>query len=480
MRAWLSNTLATGGAVGASWGAAVWHWRATNRMPSDVELAGALVVLPLVLLLAFWGGKKILAAAAASSAAGAAAGDAAAPAQPAPAASPAPVMLAGALRMPHGASAEELAEAILSKKARPDLDPELQDDDGFPVLSGRVADVDELAQQELMVDWLALQAQQPHFETEHWRALALGSAVVAELAAHAMLHPLLPAYRDAQPAARAAQALPVLQLLPLLPDEWDEGRRQGAANWLLHLVVAQGWPAERAVLAAPAGADRAAPFQRIGQLAAQHAQAQLPYLSIVLACASHISGASVAAWAARGTLFTAANPDGAIPGEGAAGLLLADAAQALLIDADAAIVLHAAAAGRRATSADAAGRTDTTLLAELGETALRSAAPGSAAVGLLAADTDQRSSRVAELMGMANTALPELDPSSQFLSVAASGGSAGAVPAVATLVLARHAAAQPEPAPQVLCVSNLDAFQRSAVLVGRKAAAPATAALETA
>jgi hypothetical protein len=427
-------------------------------------LAGGLVMLPLLLLAAVWGGGKV----AAQMAAAPAPADAA---PGAPAATPAAlaatsVMLAGALRMPHGASAEELAQAMLTKQARLALDPELADANGFPLLSGRVADVDELAQEELMADWLGKQAGQPRLEAEQLRALALAGDVAAELARAATLHPLLSAYLQAAPSAPAP---PLLQLLPLLPDEWDQQQRALAADWLLHVVAEQGWPAERLALSV-AGAGASA-FQRMADLADLHVQSGRPYLCIVLACASHIGERSVAAWSARGALLTAANPAGQAPGEGAAGLLLADAGQAGLIDADAAVVLHRAANGLRATSADARGRTDTELLAALGAQALLPAAPG-ASVGLLAADTDHRASRVAELMGMAHAALPELDLASQVVSVAASCGSAGAVPALAALVLARQACAD-QPGLHALCVSNQHSHQRGAILVGPRTEATA-------
>ncbi|MEC5164090.1 MULTISPECIES: hypothetical protein [unclassified Janthinobacterium] len=467
MRPWLSRTLLVAGGVVLCWIGVAWYWRAGNRMPGGAELAGGLVMLPLVLLLAVWGGGKAAALMAAAPAPAGAAPDA--PAAPAPVAATA-VMLAGALRMPHGASAEELAQAILTKQARLALDPELLDDNGFPLLSGRVADIDELAQEELMADWLRQQAGQPRLEAEQWRALALAGDVAAELARAATLHPLLAAYLQAAPSARAALAPPVLQLLPLLPDEWDQEQRTLAGHWLLHIVAAQGWPAERLALSGPAEREGASAFQSMAELADLHVQTGQPYLSIVLACASHVGERSVAAWSARGRLLTAANAGGEVPGEGAAGLLLADAGQALLVDADAAVVLHRAAHGLRATSADAKGRADIELLAALSAQALLCAAPG-ASVGLLAADTDQRSSRVGELMGMANAALPELDLASQVISVAASCGSAGAVPALAALVLARQACAE-QPGLYALCVSNQHSHQRGAVLVGPRT--PAT------
>ncbi|MCX7289921.1 MAG: hypothetical protein NTY28_02165, partial [Janthinobacterium sp.] len=55
------------------WGGAIWYWRASTRVPTAGDLAGAMLVLPLSLLLAFWLGKKLLARLAAGPAMAAAA-----------------------------------------------------------------------------------------------------------------------------------------------------------------------------------------------------------------------------------------------------------------------------------------------------------------------------------------------------------------------------------------------------------------------
>jgi hypothetical protein len=476
MRPWLSRSLLIAVTFALCWGGAVWYWRETNRMPTSGELAIYLLLVPLGLLLSFWFAKKLIAALTAAPAVAALAQD---PAQDKPDATPAqpgaPLrIVAAALRMPHGDSAPELAEAMLSEQARLELDPELSDDNGYPVMSGRVAGVDETAQADAMADWLQQSGlAELRFDAEQWRALSLGSSVLGELAQAVLMHQVLPQYLAASPAERVALDLPMLQLVALLPAEWDGARRQAAASWFLHLIEQQGWPAERLALSGAAVAHAIAPFALIGQLAGQAEREDRSCLAIVLSCASHIGELSVQDWAERGILFTARNPGGRIPGEGAAGLLLADSRQALLLDAPDAVQLHAASAAMRGASADGKGRTDTELLAGLGQQALRTGAADASLVSFLSADTDHRSSRVTELMSMANAMLPQLDLSTQVLSVAASCGDAGTVSALAALVLAQQDAV--DNASHVLCVSNLDPYQRSAVLVG-PASAPAASA----
>ena len=150
MRPWLSRSLIAAATFAACWLGAVWYWRETRRMPGTDDLVIYLLLLPLLLVLLVWGGSKLLAAAGAASAAAKAAASAAADTttQTAPAAPPAALnVLAGALRMPHGDSAARLADALLSRKANLALDPELVDESGYPILSGRVDGVDVPAQQ---------------------------------------------------------------------------------------------------------------------------------------------------------------------------------------------------------------------------------------------------------------------------------------------------------------------------------------------
>jgi hypothetical protein len=133
-----------------------------------------LVGLPLALLLAVLAGtswivRRTVAPAVATAAA-------AAPAIDAGHASMAPpplAILATSLRVPHGDSPEALAAAIADGKARPDLDRELVDDDGYPVMCARCPDADDADDDALREDVSAFVAAQggtdPQFSDEQWR-----------------------------------------------------------------------------------------------------------------------------------------------------------------------------------------------------------------------------------------------------------------------------------------------------------------------
>ncbi|SEN05921.1 hypothetical protein SAMN05428959_1015 [Duganella sp. CF517] len=467
MRPWLSRSLIVAAAFAACWLGAVWYWRATRRMPGTDDLVIYLLLLPLLLVLLVWGASKLVAAAGAASAASAA--SATAPAAQTPSAAPpaaALAVLAGALRMPHGDGTAQLADALLSRKANLALDPDLLNDSGYPILSGRVDDVDIAAQQDTMDEWLRAHHADTHFSGEQWRALALGSDVATELAAQLDGHPALAPYTDAVRAGKPPPPLPMLHVVALLPADWADAERTAAIGWLRHVVARYGWPAAR--LAPPLLAVHAqAALPLIGQLANQARQEEQPLLCLVLACGSHIGEASVEAWAGQGMLFDSDHPQGRIPGEGAAGLLLADAAQgALFADQDLPL-MYPASSALRAASADTKQRGDVGLLAELAKQALATAGVDAANIAMLTADSDQRASRMTELLAMVSATLPELDPGEQLLTVAAACGDAGAVSTVAALVLAQQQVR--DGAGPALCVTNLDPFHRGAVLL----AAPA-------
>ena len=466
MRTWLKNVLLAAAVFALCWGGALWYWRSTNTMPGSADVVLYLVLLPVVVLFLLWFAKKLVVLASAAPLAAAATADAA-PAAAAVAAAPVLHLMAGALRLPHGQSAQELRDAIGANEARPALDAELKDDYGFPVMSARIDGLDAEATREAMAAWLATQGlPDPSFNDEQWRALALGADVAVELAQAAGAH------RHLDGHAEAAGVLPTLQLLPLLPAGWDLGQRLAAGRWLLHLVQLQGWPAERLALSAAAERGIADPLALMSQLAQQGVREAVPCVAIVLACASHLGEDTIDAWSAQGLLFTARNQRGQIPGEGAAGLLLADAAQAVLFDADPAPQLHAAQQGAHAASTDGPGQVDPGVLARLGKGALDGAASRADDVQLVVGDADHRGSRVGELLSAASAAAPQLDGATQVIGVAASCGRAGAVGALAALVLARQETL--DHGSHVLYLSNQDPFLRSAAIV-RPAPVPSAA-----
>jgi hypothetical protein len=477
---WLRNAVVTSAAFGGSWGASIFYWRETNRVPAVSELVVYLLVLPLLLLGTWWLARKawtrVTAPATASPAAGAAgavgadAGTAAiAPAPPLP---PALTIAASALRVPHGDSVSTLRAAVAGNRARPTLDKELSDDDGYPILSARLEDAGDAALRDDLLPWLqARQLDDPRFDQGQWRALAAASAVAAELAAQASVHIGLAPWLEQQeerrqgrlpPDSVAVPAPPALRLLAMWPDDWQPQQRELAQQWLHHVADEAGWPtALLAPAAAPLTRNDAEAGIVLNELLQRCADTHHPCLAIVIAAGSHLSEANISRLSSQNALYTANQPQGRIPGEGAAGLLLADAATAGRIGGGS--TLQALHHGRRLTSADEVRRDTDTSLPDAVNHALQAAQVNGSAITLVAADTGHRTSRVTELMHVVTAAAPQLDPGVDVISAGASCGSCGAVGWLTALALG-DAEAQDRNAP-VLCISNEDPYHRYAALL---------------
>ncbi|MGZ8315971.1 MAG: hypothetical protein ACXW3B_12455 [Telluria sp.] len=449
MPGWVKGSLLAVPVFGACWGGAIWYWRASSGSPETSDLFLFLVALPVGLFLAFWLGRKVIEARLAVPAT--VTPDQAAMATAAPEAPPLAI-LAASLRSPHGASPEELATTIADRKARADLDQELVDDNGFPVMTARCIDARDDALQEEITDWLSLNnVSELSLNDEQWRAIAMATVVAGELASKAAC--------DLIPTEGVA---PVLHLMPILPPEWKIEQRRVVGVWLRHSVAQFGWPSAQVTVAVET-AEPATLSAVLGHLSNHAAAKDTPLAAIIVACASHIGDASVAQWVEQTTLFAPSRPHGQIPGEGAAGLLVTDVGQARTIDDAVFVVLGPACEARRDSSTDDIKRADATALLDVAMLALKRGAAELSDVAMIVADTGHRSNRMDELMGLALPAMPQLDAAVDVVSVGLATGTCGAVPFVTALALARHHVLERDAS--VLCISNEDPFVRSAVLL---------------
>lgn len=448
---WLKNTLLATGVVALCWAAAIAYWRSAENAPGTGELALVLLALPLVLLITLWAIKKRLT------------GQPVAAVVPVTHSASKPVtaewklpplaILATALRAPHGASAEELAAAIAEGKAHADLDPELIDDQGFPVATARREDAVDEALQEEFNDWLEKNEKIGlSFSAAQWRALTLGTAVVRDLASEAASI-LMPS--EGTP--------PVLQLIPLLPAEWTVEHRAATVMWFKQQVIEFGWPAASMYCVDLPGDREHALIKAFGKLAHDASTPGHGVVALVIACDSQIDQEAVDRWQTRGVLLTTSGTDGLTPGEGAAGMLLTDLQQAQCNKDLAYAVLEPFLDARHDVSTDTSKHTNTKLLLSLAERACKAAAIEPTDVAMIVADTGSRANRMLELMGVTSTTFPQLENTAEVAPVGVATGTCGVVPGITTLALAHHhALARAAP---VLYASNEDAHLRCTALV---------------
>ena len=480
MGTWIKRGFLVCAVFAITWAMCIVYWSGSNHMPDGGDVILYLLVLPVGFLLAIWAIRKIRNAMAASAAASAAArAQPAADISPAaPAAHPERMwtlsFAACALRTPHGSDAGKLLEQMQAHDLRLELDGELKDGDGFPILAGRVAGIDPLAALEDFQAWRDSQtkhgehAAETLLDQEQYRTLALGADIARELGDRLTLHSALAAYLDAPAHLKQDVPLPQLHLIPMLPAWWEPTQRLLAAQWLAHLVTQQGWPPEKLTVV-PAAGDNVHPLLHMDRLIATsrtaQAQQETPYIAMVIAAESNLGNATVEQWQQQGRLLHGARNVGQVPGEAAAGFILADAGQIAALSAEDPVQLHRASLGRRDKSADQPGRVDGDLLSTLAQAALRDAGIDATQVSLLVTDGDHRGSRTEETMKLGYAVLPELDLGSQCVKIGADCGWAGSATVLTALAVA-HAKTAQDGQPSLLACND-DALERAAVILSK-------------
>ncbi|UIN21234.1 hypothetical protein [Herbaspirillum frisingense] len=481
MGTWIKRSLFVCVIFAVTWVMFIAYWSGSNHMPDIRDIILFLLVLPVCFLLAMWAVRRLRLSLAAAAAARQAAAQAPAPELPAAPAHHverhwALVIAASALRSPQGDDAPTLLSQLQKQDARLDLDTELNDRQGFPILAGRI---DSLDLDGTRSDYLAWHRTQ-HGEASapaalpavHLRTMTLAADIIRELGQRLQAHPFLSQYLEAPVHQREAVGLPQLHLLALLPARWDGAHRLQVAQWLGQLLAQQGWPREKITVLPVIAGEPVHPMQHLDRLIATSrdvntkqpsSQLTSPYLAVAVAAESCLDDTLIEEWEAQQQLLCSSSTTGKSPGEGAAGLILADATQAIALGTDALVLLHRAALGRNERSADARGRVDSELLSRLVQASLQDAGVAPAAIGLLATDSDYRASRTEETMKMGYDSLPDLDLGSQCVKLGAGCGAAGAATVMSTLVLAHRASEQLGQA--ALCVSNDDAHERAAMVV---------------
>lgn len=450
---WLAITIVV-------WLFTIWHWQSNRHEASNAEIVGQLFVLPLALtaffLLVLWGVTRLREQASAPLAAAPRNGE-----QAVPVASAQPVtdeaqrqlsawVVAEAVTLPAGADAGAAWAGLQSQAVRPELDSELQDIDGLPVFTARVADLD-------VRDWLDAHAELARGDAalpdDVLRGLALLEAPLHQmLSAVAELVPATDATPDvdervsaaggrdmkahlsgvAAPVnkalvqSRAAMA-PHLTVRLLLPSSWTEQARAAAVEWIrsqcgslldwAEATRAKGvrWSVD--VLERPE-----ALWDELDQQMVQWSREPRPELLLLLAVDSAVNEASVERMQAVGELFTSTHQTGKVPGEAAAGLLLAnehwpDLAQR----ADQPVRMWRPVRTARDKSADAVGRVGAAALGAALQHALSLNQADKERL-LVVSDADHRASRTAELFEALQEVMPGVDP---MLAVTRVGESCG-------------------------------------------------------
>jgi hypothetical protein len=475
MQGWFGRSLLIGGVFSMVWMAVVYSWRVNNRLPNGTEVALYFVALPIALLFVIWLAVKAWRFAnspATPKSSIDASGSNSATTSKADATEHVAVnerglsigVLSCAIRTAHGSSAEELAANLIANEARLDLDPELLNRDGFPVLTGRIADIDKGVQLDTLNAWGKLTGREyVDWSDEQLRAISIGAEVAVELGQQAIKHPLLEPYIAAIEKNRELPPLPMLQLMTVLPESWSLDQRQFVVDWIFDLIQQQGWPIEKLNSRAVLQSSPTSAMVVLDQLMLDSFRLSQVCFGMLIACDSNIGDATVQKWEDAGTLFVGKNGNAQMPGEGAAGVLVADEMQVQLMALETNVRLSRIVQNRRNKSIDVRGNPGESILEQMTQDALTISEISANKIAFISSDTDQRSNRIVELMSVGLKLFPDLDPTTQYARLTNNCGEMGAVASLAALVLGHfQALSGAEP---VLCISNMDPYERTVALL---------------
>ena len=402
------------------WGATIWRWQATNRLISTNDIVVYLFVLPVlafagIALVVWLAARRRDATASAPTPAATATADARASATPEHGHA---LIVDSSVALAIGSDASAALATLAEGKTQPELDDAFRDEQGFPLLAGRVKGLD-LSETQDQLEHLQplLVAKRPEWEVltpspGMVRALALLvsplSAAVESCSRHWESHAAAGGKAsDAKPSAPA----PGLALVWALPAAWSEHEQALARRWIAQLLKQSPLPQDGWQFVVEPMDSAEAHLLKADQQLARWQQEQRPGLLIALACDSLLDEQRIGVLARQQLLHTASKPKGCIPGEGAAAALLATPDWPQLDLTDPSLTrLHRAAVTRRDKSADAGGRTDASMLTRACTDALACARLPAAGYGALVSDVDLRASRSTELTDAAMDALPGTDP----------------------------------------------------------------------
>ncbi len=467
MQPWLKQMLFAALAIFATWILVIVYWRNNMYMPSTSDTVTYLVIMPFTLLISAYiikrSGQGLLALTAVTKTRLNEKTENTYVQQTKTAETAdtwTVFIISCATRTRFGESASDILDAIENKATKFELDPELTDPNGYPILSGRIEDLDTSVAIALFKQFtVKLKLSDQPWHPEDLRTITLAHNVCLDLALSIISSSCLSETLNNPGKSGTAITMPMIYLASCLPASWREQQKQQVTLWLIDLLVTQGLPGDF-ILPHPLNTlNLDNPVHLIDKINILINQQNESGLHLIISSYSFIGEHSMMA----STMANTRNITRTIPGEAAAGLIITDLTWAQKMTLAVTVKAHRVAQLDRDTFADDGGKTKPDILIKAIETAIKTANIEISAVKSMTSDTDDRPTRITELYEALNIALPEIDLTANCFPIAAHCGTIGAVSSLIAIISAADLAKKSEHA--VLSACNNDRLTRSAIII---------------
>jgi heme/copper-type cytochrome/quinol oxidase subunit 4 len=325
-----------------------------------------------------------------------------------------------------GHDAHEFIQALDEKRKRPVPDEHLTDEQGFPLLTGRVGDLDIVAAKELLTEAITMIDLENIPDPEEWRSafirvLALLGSVLDQIQDEwPFIHEdtedrdfdreyMSGTLTGAMPKAPASCERLRMSIKLFVPARFLPYEQQLVRIYLLKrldTLLPQQQPLDLDVIPAE---DDATALALADEFNVHTHRADAPCALLLLACDSALCTTVTDEWQVRGQLFGERHPNGLMAAEAAFGVLCANSSASTNSTAKPVCQLTRTSRTYRDSSADTQGKPSYQCLTHTISNALLTAGIAGEQIGTVACDADHRPNRNLECMGAMMEQTPQLD-----------------------------------------------------------------------